>query len=96
MKDVAVETVEFWPESMVVGVAEIDGAVSAGFTVTIVGAEMTITAGDALSVTWSSNDQDPVWDREAVEIADDREHVDELPMLLKVLEPGAFSSHWHP
>ena len=80
---------------MVAGATEIAGAASEGFTVTIVRAEMTTTVGDALSVTWSSNDQDPATDREPVEIDDDEEHAEELPRLLNMVEPGAFSSHRH-
>lgn len=58
-KDVVVERVDDWPESIVLGLAEMMGGDSAGLTVTIAGLDVIVAGDPELSVTLSSNDQVP-------------------------------------
>jgi hypothetical protein len=60
VKEVVVESVEDWPESMVVGEIEITGATKAELTVSPTAFEVTITGVPELSVTRSSKFQVPV------------------------------------
>jgi hypothetical protein len=55
-----VESAADCPELMTLGAAEIVGAPSVGFTVTEAAADMTVSAGEPLSVTFSSKDHEPV------------------------------------
>lgn len=73
-----------WPEFMVVGFADITGVVSAELTVTDVAVEVTVSGGEPLSVTFSSNDQEPAVDRAPVETVglSPALHGNETPRLL--------------
>jgi hypothetical protein len=80
VKPETVVRVELWPMSMVDGLAATVGAVRIGLTVTVTGAEATVS--DAPSVTWSSKDQVPVVERAPVETegCEPAVQVKELPM----------------
>jgi hypothetical protein len=51
LKEVVVDSVELSPALMVVGLADITGAVRLGFTVTIIGFDVTTIGGDPVSVS---------------------------------------------
>jgi hypothetical protein len=60
VKEVVVESVEDWPESIADGETEITGATKAGLTVTATALEATVTGVPEPSVTCSSKFQVPV------------------------------------
>lgn len=66
------------------------GGASVGFTVMLIGLDVTTTDGDPVSVTRSWNDQDPTVDRTPVEIDAGDEQAEELPRLVYAVAPGAF------
>lgn len=76
------------PRSSAGGATKIVGDERAGFTVTVAGADTTMTGELELSVTLSSNDQVPTVERDPVETDADDVHAVETPKLLNVLEPG--------
>ena len=78
------------PRSRAVGLTEIVGDERAGFTVTVAGADATMTGVLELSVTWSSNDHVPTVVRVPVEIDADDVQPEEPPRLLNAVAPGAF------
>ncbi len=55
-----VESAADCPELMTLGALEIVGAVIMGFTVTETAPDMTVSAGEPLSITFSSKDHEPV------------------------------------
>ena len=91
---VVVARVADCPRSRAVGLTEIVGDERAGFTVTVAGADATVTGELELSVTWSSNDHAPTVERVPVEMDADDVHAEEPLRLVNVVVPGAFSSHW--
>ena len=58
-----VESTADCPELMTLGAAEIVGALSGEFTVTETAADVTVSAGEPLSVTFSSKDHEPAVER---------------------------------
>jgi hypothetical protein len=82
------------PRSRAVGLTEIVADDRAGFTVTVAGADATMTGVLELSVTWSSNDHVPTVVKVPVEMDADDVHAEEPPRLVNAVAPGAFSSHW--
>ena len=88
-------TVADWPKSITVGERARVGTPRGGLTVTMAGAEATDT--DALSVTCSLKLQTPRIERAPVDTLgeEELEQLNEPPRELKVLAPGACSSHWH-
>jgi hypothetical protein len=82
VKELVVESVELCPEPIVGGLAAITGDVRAGFTVMMIGLDVTIADGDPVSATWSSKDQDPTAERAPVEVDVGDVQVEELPRLL--------------
>jgi len=65
--EVAVDSAAVWPALIVLGLMDITGTVSAGFAIAETAAEVAISGGEPLSVTFSSNDQVPVVDKTPVE-----------------------------
>jgi hypothetical protein len=61
-----VESVAVWPLLMTVGLTDIAGAVSAGFTFTEAALDVTVSEGEPLSVTFNSKDHEPAADRTPV------------------------------
>ncbi len=84
LNEVVVDSVEDWPESIVVGLTVIRGAVSAGLTVTVTAFDVMIVEGELLSFTCSSKDQIPAVDRAPVDMVglSPRLQEKELPRLL--------------
>ncbi len=70
------------PRSRAVGLTEIVGDERPGFTVTVAGADATMTGELELSVTWSSNDHVPTVVRVPVEIDADDVHAEDAPRLV--------------
>lgn len=78
---------------MAFGLTEIVGNDRAALTITVAGPEVTATGELELSLTCSSNAQDPVVVKVPVDVSTGEVHDDELPRVVKPLAPGAFSSH---
>jgi hypothetical protein len=93
--DVVVDSAAVWPALIVIGLTDITGAVSAGFTVAETATELTSSGGEPASVTVSSKDQEPAVDKTPVEVVglSPALHANELPRLLYPAAPGAFASH---
>ncbi len=70
------------PRSKAVGLTEIVGDDRAGSTVTVAGADATMTGELEESVTWSSNDHAPTVVRVPVEIDAGDVHTEDAPRLL--------------
>ena len=51
MKEEVVDSIEFCPAPMVVGLTDITGGMGAGFTVIMIELDVTITDGDPVSLT---------------------------------------------
>jgi hypothetical protein len=66
--ETVVVRVELWPASTTPGLAPIVGAASAGLTVTVTGAELTVTGVSELSVARSRKRHVPTVDSRPVEI----------------------------
>lgn len=96
LNEVAVDNAEVWLGSMTEGFAEATGAARALFTVTITDVEFTLSAGDPLSRTCSSNDQFPEMDKIPVdsEGLEPTMQEDEAPRSEYTVADGVFSSHW--
>jgi hypothetical protein len=60
VNDVVVESAADWPELTTLGAAEIVGALIVGFTVAETAADVTVSAGEPLSITFSSKDHEPI------------------------------------
>jgi len=89
--EVAVESVDDWPESMVVVLTEITGGVRASLTVTVTALE--IKGEPELSITWSSKDQVPTVFNTPVRVDTGEMHDEEPLKPLKLLAPGASCNH---
>ena len=82
LMDVVVVIVADCPRSRAVGSTEIVVEERAAFTVMLAAFDVTMTEELELSVTWSSNDHNPMVVRAPVEVDADDAHAEETPKLL--------------
>jgi hypothetical protein len=79
---VGVRRVDDCPRSSIAGLTEIEGNERAAFTATVIAPDVTVDGELELSVTWSSNDQDPTVVKIPVDVDAGDVHGEELPKLL--------------